>query len=829
MPEKSRHTVKFTLLTALALSGPWQSATAETAANRWSCKAGPDGGWQCSAAGSPDGLGTRYIQAERKELEKAVATQPAAQISSPTQRLDWVPKSALTSEQRAETPGYCSGLYIEPDYVDASLLDVDPSTQPMKGAAQSSQTDENGITTLRGDVVIKQGYRQVESEEAVLDRESGTANFTSRARYREPGFLLIGEQTHVDLNSKEVNISDAEFVAHEAHIRGTAETLVRGSDGVVRVNKGSVTYCAPGANTWAVVGSELKIDQQAGVGTVKHARLHVKDVPIMYVPYMSFPLGDERKSGFLTPDIGTSDGIDIATPYYWNIAPNYDATLTPRYIGDRGVMGEAQFRYLHNNNQGELGAAYLPGDDDFMNEDRWLGAIDHEGTLFNTINTRVDATSVSDDDYFSDLGTDLHATSQTHLLRLAEARYNGQYWDITARTQGYQTIDSEILDADKPYDRLPQLIINGLYPHDASGFEFGLFTEYTRFDRDNSGLTGLDRAVGDRTRVEPSISWLFETPYAYIKPKATYRYARYQLDDLASGLNDSPDLSVPVYSIDSGLFFERDTSWFSTPLTQTFEPRLFYLKVPEEKNQLEIPDFDSGELDFSYNQLFRENRFVGGDRVGDADQVSLGLTSRFIETDGFERARASIGQIYYNEDRRVTLDGAPVRTDMTSESPLAAELMFALKSGWRIQGDIEWDPDIERTNQSSLYLRYHGDNSHLFNIGYRRRNDDRQRLEQTDLSFVWPVADQWSLISRWNHDLINDRVVEAFAGVEYQSCCWAVRLVGRHWINNDDITDSEGIEEKDAIYIQFIFKGLGDIGDSIESLFSDSIPGYQEP
>lgn len=828
MPENSRIPAKFTLLTALALITPWQTTLAETDTSRWSCKAGDDGSWQCSAAGAPDGLGTRYIQAEKKSLPADPLTALPNNKRSIAQYLDWVPESALSAEQRAETPNYCSGRYVEPNYVDAELLSLDPSTQPMKGSAQSSQTDEKGVTTLSGDVVVKQGYRQVESDEAILDRDAGTAEFTSRARYREPGFLLIGEQTHVNLNSKEVRITDAEFVAHQAHIRGTAETLTREADGLVRFEKGSVTYCAPGTNTWSVLGSELKIDQEAGVGTVKHARLHIKDVPVLYWPYMSFPLDDTRKSGFLTPDIGTSDGIDIATPYYWNIAPNYDATLTPRYIGDRGAMGEAEFRYLHNNNRGEVGAAYLPSDDDFMDEDRWLGVLDHQGTLFGSINTRVDATSVSDDDYFSDLGTDLSASSQTHLLRLAEASYYGEFWDVTARTQGYQTIDSAILDADKPYDRLPQIIINGQYPHDASGFEFGLFTEYSHFDRDNAGLTGLDRAVGDRTRVEPSISWLFETSYAYVKPKATYRYAHYKLDDLAAGLEDAPELSVPVYSIDSGLFFERNTSWFNTPLTQTFEPRLFYLKVPEEKNQLEIPDFDTSELDFSYNQLFREDRFVGGDRVGDADQASLGLTSRFIEDDGFERARASIGQIFYNEDRMVTLSGAPIRTDMTSESPLAAELMYALRSGWRVQGDIEWDPDIERTNQSSFYLRYHGDNRHLFNVGYRRRDDDRERLEQTDVSLVWPVADHWSVISRWNHDLIHDRVVEAFAGIEYQSCCWAVRLVGRHWINDDDITDSDGIEEKDAIYIQFELKGLGNIGDSMESLFEDSIIGYQK-
>lgn len=823
MSDIFRLPLKTSLLTALLISAPLSAASSNDS-NRWHCKAASDGSWQCGSTKPADGLGTRFVAPQRAAVVVSDASTP---YKIDGEQLDWVPSQALSEEQQGTT-GYCSGRYVEPAYVDAEQRLLAPDSQPTQGSAKTSQTDENGVTTLTGNVVLTQGYRQIKSEQAVLDREAGTANFVGRTQFREPGILLIGEDPHINLNSNELTLNNAEFVAHNSHIRGDAEKLSRQTDGIIRVDQGSLTYCAPGSNTWAVEGSEVRIDQEKGHATIKHARLKIKDVPVFYVPWARFPLDKQRQSGFLTPDIGTSDGFDIATPYYWNIAPNYDATLTPRYIGDRGVLGEAEFRYLHNNNHGEIGAAFLSSDDDFQNKDRWLGAVDHQGTLFNRINTRVDYTTVSDDDYFSDLGTDLNATSQTNLLRLAEASYNGNYWDITARTQGYQTIDSAITDANKPYDRLPQIIVNGLYPHDDSGFEFGLMTEYSNFDRDNSGLTGIDRAVGHRTRIAPSVSWLFETPYAYLKPKATYHYTHYQLSDLTAGLNDSPDISVPVFSFDSGLFFERDTNWAGKSATQTFEPRFFYLKAPEEKGQLENPLFDTSELDFSYNQLFRENRFVGGDRINDADQASLGLTTRFIENDGFERARASIGQIFYNDDRNVTLTSTQARTDRTSDSPVAAELMYALKSGWRLQGDIEFDTDINRTNQSSLNLRYHGDNKHIFNIGYRVRNDDRERIEQTDISAVFPVSNHWSVVSRWNHDLIRDRIVEAFAGLEYQSCCWAVRVIGRRWINDDDITASDGVDEKDAIYIQFELKGLGQIGDSTERLFSDSIPGYQE-
>jgi len=829
MSDNSRLPVKSTLLAALMVSASLQAATQandSSDSNRWRCQAAADGGWQCGNVAPADGLGTHFVQPEHPAyIDQAEAN--ALPVAAP--KLDWVPRQALTDEQHQETPNYCSGRYVESDYINSEQRQQDPADQPLQGSAESSTTDKNGITTLSGDVVLNQGYRQVTSDLAVLNRDAGTADFEGKSQYREPGVLLTGDDTHVDLNTNEVTINNAEFVGHKSHMRGSAKKLIRQGDGVIRVEQGSITRCAPDSNVWNLVGSEVKLNPEAGYGTIKHARLHIKDVPVMYFPYMSFPIDDRRKSGFLTPDIGTSgDGIDVATPYYWNIAPNYDATLTPRHISDRGSMGEAELRYLHTKNEGVLGGAYLVSDDLFMSKDRWLVVIDHSGNELNNISTRVTATAVSDDKYFNDLGTDLNASSQSHLLRLAEATYSSQHWTVTSRVQGYQTIDSAITAADKPYDRLPQLLAVANYPHKATGLEFGLLTEYSYFDRDNGSLAGLDEAVGHRTRIDPSVSWLFETPYAFIKPKATYRYTQYQLEDLDAGLNDSPDVAVPVFSLDSALFFERDTNWFSTPLTQTFEPRLFYLNVAEETGQLENPLFDTSELDFSYSQLFREDRFIGGDRVGDADQLSLGLTSRFIEGDGFERARASMGQIFYFDERMVTLTGAQARTDKTSESALAAELMYAFNSDWRVQGDLEWDSDIQRTNQSSIYMRYRGDNRHLFNVGYRIRNDNREQLEQSDVSLVWPVTQHWSFISRWNQDLINDRVVEAFAGLEYQSCCWAVRVVGRRWVNDDDLSAADKVKEKDAIYIQFVLKGLGNIGDSTEQLYRDSIPGYQQ-
>ena len=853
-----------TVISFLLASGSF-AATPETPAQsaRWNCSAGDIRGWQCDA-GEPGTtshtLHNRYQPLENNQSKAGSAKQADKQITAQTVQsktkpanppapaltkkttkasirgkyahLDWVEKNQLSEEQLRQMPGYCSGAYLEPEFVDPALRLVDPASQPILTSSKESETTDQGYSTLTGDVIVQQGFRKITGEQAVIDRAAGSAQIIGEARYREPGILLIGNDSQVNIESKEVTIADAKFVSHKTHMRGAASRIDRNQAGQIQIMEGEITRCEPGVESWVLSANKIKLNQATGVGIAKHAKLKIRNVPVFYTPYLQFPIDSRRKSGLLFPQIGSSDdGLDLATPFYWNIAPNYDATITPRYISDRGTGAELEFRYLHkkrhNKNQGVLGGAWLSSDKDFDNQDRWLGTVEHRGKPFSKISTYIDYSTVSDERYFSDLGTGLDVTSQTHLRRLGQASYNTKFWSLTARASGYQTLDLAIADINKPYDQLPQILLNALYPHQKSGFEFGLKVNYSYFDRDNDNLTGLARAVGHRIKTEPSISWNFELPYAYLKPTVKYKQIDYSLNDLDSSLEDSPNISAPVYSLDSGLFFERDSQILGKNYTQTLEPRLFYLKVPEDQNQDLAPDFDTSELTFSYDQLFRDDRFVGGDRIGDADQLSIGLTTRHIEASGFERFRASIGQTYYFADRRVTLSGVTGIEEQQSESAYAAQFQFALKSGWRITGDIEWDQEQERTNESSLSLRYRRDNNHIFNMGYRVRKD-RQRIEQSDVSLIWPLSDRWRVIARWNQDLINNRVVEALAGLEYQSCCWSVKVAARRWINDSDIVVVGDIEEKEGVYIQFELKGLAGIGSSLESLLTKSITGYRE-
>ncbi len=458
----------------------------------------------------------------------------------------------------------------------------------------------------------------------------------------------------------------------------------------------------------------------------------------------------------------------------------------------------------------------------------------HKGTVFGHVNTEVDFTALSDEDYLSDLGSGLDITSQTYVLRRGMASYARRYWSVTGKLMGYQILDDLLADANQPYDVLPQLALNISYPQ-VSGLDIGLDVSYAYFDRDNEPLLIADQAattktllpaVGTRINATPRLGLNLEWPFAFVRPQLKYKYIGYDLNDIDTTLDATPDVGAPLYSLDSGLFFERDTSLFGTPLLQTFEPRLFYLNVPQ-RDQTDLPDFDSAELNFTYSQLFREDRFIGGDRIGDTEQLSVGLTTRFIDGAGTERFRASVGQIFYDKDRIVTLEKPPGSAEMASESAYAAELQLSLSSRWKLRGDIEWDPETERTDEDAFSLVYRADNRHIFNLGYRARRAP-QKIEQTNIALIWPLSKRWSFIARWNQDIINDRVVEAFAGLDYQSCCWSVRFVGRKWINDDDLTSTDGIEEREGIYLQFQLKGLAGVGESLERIISNSIAGYQE-
>ena len=788
-------------------------------------------------------------------------------------RLDWVPREQLSSEQRAAIAPYCGGTYVEPER--SGRDDSTPFDQlPVYASADSSRFEQGNQTgVLQGDVLLRQGRLQARADQASFDQANAQAVLEGNVRLRDQGVLVLGDSASMRIDNGETRIDGVEYVVHDARARGTAETLRRRDDAVIVISDGSYTTCEPGENTWSLHGKDIELDRETGWGEAKHVTLRVKDVPVFYTPYMYFPIDDRRQTGLLTPSFSYSsdNGTEIETPYYINIAPNYDATLYPRYLSERGLQMEGDFRYLHDDDEGTLTAAFL--NDSKYGENRWLYGWQHEGGLKSRWSTEVDYTDISDPYYFQDLDTALEARSGTYVNQRAGITYRGDGWRFQAAVHGYElaTITSVT-----PYERLPQLRLDGADWLGDTGLRFGYNAEYAYFDRnlsngfltgkdgiqfDSAGqpiltadenLVGLQRATGHRVVVSPSISYPWRNSWAFVTPKVRTQSTYYDLnfDSRADGFdyagaNNNPSSTIPVASLDTGLYFDRATSWFGRNLRQTLEPRAFYLYAADE-DQDDQPLFDTNQNTFSYSSLFRDNRFSGNDRVADANQLSLGLTSRALEANGTERARASFGQVFYFRDRNVQLldtDGVARDAEKSSSSAYAAEAMYQVSDAWRLNADVIWDPDDSTSDAGSVFAHYQPEPRKVLNMGYRYRNnintynaltgtfqrDPDSRIDQSDLSFMWPLNPQWSLIGRWQHDFAEDRTLEAFGGLEYDSCCWKLRVVNRYWV---DYNEFESVATDDAnrgIFLQIVLKGLGSVsGNEVESLLDDGIPGYRE-
>jgi len=698
--------------------------------------------------------------------------------------------------------GLCAGL---PDWAQMPPL-PDSLDAATRFTADAAEMQRDGLATLTGDVVMHHGEQTVFADRMVFEEATGRMEAEGNLSMVSPELAVRGTRMESNLDTGQGSILETEYYLPPQHGRGEATRIDRPDDDTLVLHDATYTTCDPGKNHWLLSASRVTLDEPEGEGRASHVVLRLANLPVMYMPWISFPITEERKSGFLAPSIGNSDkrGFELETPYYWNIAPNYDATFTPRYMSDRGLQLNGGFRYLTPRSNGDLQLAWL--DDDLYQDDRWQGR--WRNTTRPSARTRldIDLNGVSDKQYFDDLDTSLDVVSTTHLQQRADARWYFDQGDLLLRVQNYQTVSETLTSVQYPYRRMPQLLLNAGIPDGALGLDYGLRAEWVQFDHD-------DRVTGSRLDLKPSIGLPLRTPGSFLEPRVTGRYTAYRLDDSVPEDAREPDRFVPTASIDSGLIFEREAS---ARTLQTLEPRLFYLYTPY-RDQDDLPLFDTGELTFTFAQLFREDRFSGPDRVGDANQLSLALTSRFLDTaSGRERFRASIGQILYFEDREVTLPGQP--QDSRSQSDLAAELGARLGDHWRMDGSLLWDPETEQTARGSTRIQYRRDGQHVVNLGYRYRQDD---IEQAELSFGWPLARRWNAVGRWIYALDDNRDLEMLGGVEYDSCCWKARFVARSYV-----TDG-GTEYNDAIYFQLVLKGLTGVGQKIDELLEEGILGYE--
>jgi LPS-assembly protein len=498
----------------------------------------------------------------------------------------------------------------------------------------------------------------------------------------------------------------------------------------------------------------------------------------------------------------------VTVPYYLNLAPNYDLTLAPRYMRDRGTQIRSDFRYLMPNSRGEFGFEYLPDDDETQTTRRYAN-LQHE-SLFGA-RDQIEVVSglegVSDDAYFEDLGSSLAVTSQTHLNRFLDLTLYAPNWSLLTRFQNYQTIDPVLTEIDYPYERVPQIVFGGLWRGRLLSFDSE--TELVNFDR-NIGTTGW------RLDSTQELSLKFSRAGMFLTPAIALRQTNYWLDDTAPGEDDLLRRGLPIGSLDMGLTFERNTQRGRRTWVQTLEPRLLYVRVPFE-DQSALPVFDTILPDFNLVQLFRKYQFVGPDRIADTDQLSFGVTTRLIDAEnGRERLTASLGQTRYQDPRLVTLPGAPATE--TDASDYVAEVGIGVRDSWVLDIGYQWNSETSTTARTETRVEFRPQEDRLFGFGYRYRRD---ALEQGDVSVVWPVADRWRIIGRYSYSFLDKERLEDFVGWEYEACCWRLRMVNRNYVSRrTGETDS-------SVSIQLELKGLSQRVTSPDDLLDRGILGYR--
>ncbi len=704
--------------------------------------------------------------------------------------------------------------------------------------------EHQGIATLTGNVFALRQRQLVQANSVVYRRDQALAQAdneqieaNSQFTYWDDRLVIRGDKLRL-LGQNKGEMENVSYWLLQQRGRGVANKVFQDSETQMRLEEGFYTTCDPQSEAWRLEAAYTEIDNVTEEGKSHHVWVKFFGIPLFYSPYVSFPLNDKRKSGFLAPMIGTSNdiGTEISIPYYLNLDPSYDLTITPRLMSRRGVMLGGDFRYLFDHSEGRIEAEYL-ANDSATGEQRYSVALSHRAELSSRWFTDLVYARVSDERYFNDFGSNLALASLTHLEQRIDMLYRGDGWWGMGRLQAYQTLDRNPLS--RPYQRLPQIVLNSALPERNQQLNVSGQVEMVRFERDWSDVTDTNitehtpNPTGARLDAKVTVNYPIRQAGWFFIPQLSGRYTQYQLEDWEDSiaasdyesryqttLSNSPKRTLFTASVDTGVILERPLTLFDYALTQTLEPRLYYRYTPYE-DQRDLPVFDTAEYDLSFAQLFRDNRFSGADRVDDAHQITAALTTRFLnDKSGIEHLRFSIGQIYYFRDRQVFLpDSSQLDTLEDSSSSVIAEIASQFARDWQASATLQWSPHRDSIEYTVLRLRYRHNEQQLANLAYRYRED---QLEQVDITGYLPLSSRWKLLGRWNYSIKDKKELEIFAGLEYQSCCWAARGVVRRYLNS-----LEG-DYLNGFFFQLELKGLGSFGKKADSFLEERISGFSD-
>lgn len=725
-------------------------------------------------------------------------------------------------------PLACAGENDEPvlqlDRTVTSVPGSNPTKENQEGtpvfiSAQRIEGTKEKQIEASGDVELRKRGQAIYADHLLYLQADREVSANGSVRVEQDNNVIQSPRLNLNLDTGIGDVAQPVFQFGDTHARGKADTLhLEGRQNYI-LHDVTYTTCPADQDDWLLKVRELEIDRNTQMGVAHGAQVEFKGVPILYTPWMDFPLNNQRKSGFLSPVFGSTvkGGSDLMLPYYWNIAPNLDATLAPRVMTNRGMLLNNEVRYLEPSYSGIAHLDVLPGDR-LTNSTRSRLALTHAQSFGYGLSGTLDLNRVSDSAYFRDFSNTVDSTSQTNLSREGTLSYSGGWWNTTTRVQSFQTLQDPAAPVIAPYSRLPQISVDAQHLINKANATFsGEFVEFSH----------PTLVSGQRLVLYPSVSYpLIARPAFYLTPKFGIHSTYYALG--ANNTTGIPNKSrtLPIFSLDSGVMMERNANFSGQDFVQTLEPRAYYVYIPYQDQSM-LPNFDTAQGDFSFAQIFTENRYFGSDRIGDANQLTLALTSRLLEQgSGAERLRVAIGERFSAIKPQVTLPppvvlpgGLPVLTapaETTNRSDILLGVSGQMTRTWSLDSIFQYNPTQSQSQQLNTSVRYQPESGKVLNLGYRFT---RNSLRQLDLSTQWPLSGRWHAVARWNYSLQDGSILEALGGLEYNQRCWAVRLVAQRF--------ATGIQQvSTGIFVQLELNDLVAVGaDPLDTLRA-SVPGY---
>ncbi|MBZ9612255.1 LPS-assembly protein LptD [Rheinheimera maricola] len=733
--------------------------------------------------------------------------------------------ASFASHAQTAPPAVC----YQPLLVPTAFAGLNPLDPTIRINSDNVELIDNQMANFSGNVEISYRDTLLLAPNANFSSSQQSMSADGGITYFNNSIQVSGSQFTANLSQDSAQLDDADYRFMSQAGRGFAKQLTA-SEQRLTLDQALFTTCPLQDDSWALHAREIRIEEDEGWGEARHAVFRIKNIPVFYLPYLTFPVNEQRRTGLLLPKVGSSQklGLELQQPYYINLAENYDLTLTPRYMSKRGTQLKSEARYLTSQDQGLLQLEYLNSDNDKASDfgSRHLAHLSHTSDFTPEIRGYIDFTDVSDDAYLSELGSDYNNQSDTQLLRYAALSYYGSQVHSHLRLQGFEILGN----FDSAYSALPELSLKSAVPYSVvPGVNLGWQAQYAHFTNNNALISDADRL-----HIEPMLEVPFITPALEITAQASLMYTYYQqnTNDSDADVTSSVSRTVPKLRLYSRLNLEREYDWFGEPALHTFEPQIQYLYIPY-RDQSSIGLYDSARLQDDFHGLFRENRYSGLDRINEANQLTVGWTTRFYDNVDNELFRFSLGQIFFLSDpnpQRVELDDLS-----SSESMLAAELIWHWYRKWYFSSAVQYDIDNDHLIKSNASLDYRASDKSLFQLNHRySRAVSGQEIQQLGMLGTLPVSDNWQLVASYYRDLTNHRMIDASFGLQYESCCWAVRLVAQRQIQTDlelpvDTYNQAGRLDS-SLGLQFVLKGFGDsAGFSVTDMLSNGIFSYRRP